>query len=185
MKTPAVGTVGSGWVSSKYIRAFEANPHTQARAIVSRDKARAGQGHRIQPHSLPGARPPGRNAEGREYPHRGYMHSASPARTPGGGGQGRQASGRRKASGAPLGRYAGTSACRARPGVKTVVSFALRRSPLFENIRALRADSVIGILFYPEVDCYYGIGPWYAQHEWNIKKEIGSSSLLTAGCHLG
>ena len=36
-----VGIVGTGWVSGEYIRALGANPHTQVRAIVSRDKARA------------------------------------------------------------------------------------------------------------------------------------------------
>ena len=33
------------------------------------------------------------------------------------------------------------------------------------------------------MDYYHGIGPWYAQYEWNIKKDFGGSSLLTAGCH--
>jgi len=33
------------------------------------------------------------------------------------------------------------------------------------------------------VDYYHGIGPWYGQFEWNVKKEFGGSSLLTAGCH--
>ena len=27
------------------------------------------------------------------------------------------------------------------------------------------------------------IGPWYGQYEWNIKKDFGGSTLLTAGCH--
>ena len=34
-----------------------------------------------------------------------------------------------------------------------------------------------------EVDYFHGIGPWYKQYEWNIKKEVGASSLLSAGCH--
>ena len=29
----------------------------------------------------------------------------------------------------------------------------------------------------------HGIGPWYGQYDWNIKKDFGGSSLLTAGCH--
>jgi predicted dehydrogenase len=67
--------------------------------------------------------------------------------------------------------------------VKTVVSFVLRWNPLFETLKALIADGVVGRLFYAEVDYLHGIGPWYAQYEWNIKKSIGGSSLLTAGCH--
>ncbi len=68
-------------------------------------------------------------------------------------------------------------------GAKTVVSFVLRWNPLFETIRALLEDGVVGRLFYGEVDYLHGIGPWYRQYEWNIKKQIGGSSLLTAGCH--
>ena len=67
--------------------------------------------------------------------------------------------------------------------VKTLVSFVLRWNPLFETIRALLADAVVGRLFYAEVDYLHGIGPWYGQYSWNVKKEIGGSSLLTAGCH--
>jgi predicted dehydrogenase len=54
---------------------------------------------------------------------------------------------------------------------------------LFETIRALLADGVIGKLFSAEVDYLHGIGPWYAQHAWNVKKSMAGSSLLTAGCH--
>ena len=41
MKELGVGIIGSGWVAGSHIQAFEANPHTEVRAIVSRDKARA------------------------------------------------------------------------------------------------------------------------------------------------
>lgn len=33
------------------------------------------------------------------------------------------------------------------------------------------------------MDYLHAIGPWYAQFQWNIKKEIGGSSLLTVRCH--
>ncbi len=67
--------------------------------------------------------------------------------------------------------------------VKTVVSFVLRWNPLFETIRAMLADGLIGKLFSAEVDYLHGLGPWYAQYYWNIKKEMAGSSLLTGGCH--
>jgi predicted dehydrogenase len=41
----------------------------------------------------------------------------------------------------------------------------------------------LGKIHYGEVDYYHGIGPWYGQYRWNIKKEAAGSSLLTAGCH--
>lgn len=33
------------------------------------------------------------------------------------------------------------------------------------------------------VDYLHGLGPWYAQYDWNIKKDMEGSSLLRAGCH--
>lgn len=68
-------------------------------------------------------------------------------------------------------------------GVKAVVSFVLRWNPLFETIQALIADDAVGRVFYAEVDYYHGIGPWYKQFTWNIRKAIGGSSLLSAGIH--
>jgi predicted dehydrogenase len=67
--------------------------------------------------------------------------------------------------------------------VKTVVGFVLRWNPLFETIKPLIDDDAIGRVYYGEVDYYHGIGPWYKQFEWNVKKAIGGSSLLSAGCH--
>ena len=69
------------------------------------------------------------------------------------------------------------------PKVKTVVSFVLRWNPLFEMIKGFQADGLLGNLFLAEVDYFHGIGPRYAQYEWNIKKEMAGSDLLTAGCH--
>jgi predicted dehydrogenase len=71
----------------------------------------------------------------------------------------------------------------AEAGVKSVVSFVLRWNPLFELIKAQLADDAIGQIFMGEVDYFHGIGPWYKQYAWNVKKEIGVSSLLSAGCH--
>ena len=41
MKELGVGIIGTGWVSGEYIRAFQANPHTEVVGLVSRDRARA------------------------------------------------------------------------------------------------------------------------------------------------
>jgi len=68
-------------------------------------------------------------------------------------------------------------------GVKSVVGFVLRWNPLFETLKPLIEDDSIGRIFYGEVDYFHGIGPWYKQYEWNVKKSIGGSSFLSAGCH--
>jgi predicted dehydrogenase len=68
-------------------------------------------------------------------------------------------------------------------GVLTSVCFELRWIGLFKNIKALLAQGLLGELFHGEVGYSHGVGPWYRQWAWNIKKEIGVSAELTAGCH--
>ncbi|MHB9133178.1 MAG: Gfo/Idh/MocA family protein [Armatimonadota bacterium] len=71
----------------------------------------------------------------------------------------------------------------AEAGVKAQVCFEVRAIGSFVTYKQMLAQGVIGPLHYAEVDYYHGIGPWYQQYAWNIKKEMGGSSLLTAGCH--
>ena len=68
-------------------------------------------------------------------------------------------------------------------GVQTCVCFECRFSAHFTLIRSILDQGLLGELHYAEVDYYHGIGPWYAQFDWNAKKEFAGSSLLTAGCH--
>ncbi len=68
-------------------------------------------------------------------------------------------------------------------GVGTCVCFELRFSTHFAMIRKILAQGLLGDIHYGEVDYYHGIGPWYGQFGWNVKKDMGGSSLLTAGCH--
>ncbi len=64
-----------------------------------------------------------------------------------------------------------------------MVCFELRFSAQFTLARAVLDQGLLGDLHYAEVDYYHGIGPWYGQFSWNVKKDFGGSSLLTAGCH--
>jgi predicted dehydrogenase len=68
-------------------------------------------------------------------------------------------------------------------GVKTCVCFEVRFSQQANVIRSVIDQGLLGSLHYAEVDYYHGIGPWYGQFPWNVKKDFGGSSLLTAGCH--
>lgn len=68
-------------------------------------------------------------------------------------------------------------------GVKTCVCFECRFSSQFRTIKAIIERGLLGKIHYGEVDYYHGIGPGYGQYRWNIKKESGGSSLLSAGCH--
>ena len=68
-------------------------------------------------------------------------------------------------------------------GVKSTVFFELRFIPHFKLVKSLIAGNMLGEVHHIEVDYYHGIGPWYAQYEWNVKKSVGRSALITAGCH--
>jgi len=67
--------------------------------------------------------------------------------------------------------------------VKTCVCFEVRYSSQFITTKAVIDSGVLGKIHYGEVDYYHGIGPWYGQFRWNVKKSAGGSSLLSAGCH--
>ena len=71
----------------------------------------------------------------------------------------------------------------AKAGVKTVVSFVLRWNPLFENLKSMLRQDVIGRVFYLEVDYWHSLGPWYPGWDWITTKESGRSAMLAAGCH--
>jgi predicted dehydrogenase len=68
-------------------------------------------------------------------------------------------------------------------GVKACVCFECRYSAHFSLVRSVLEAGLLGEIHYGEVDYYHGIGPWYGQFAWNVKREFGGSSLLTAGCH--
>ncbi len=68
-------------------------------------------------------------------------------------------------------------------GVKSSVCFELRFIPHFQLIDSVMEQGLLGDITYYEVDYYHGIGPWYGQFEWNVKKDMGGSALITAGCH--
>lgn len=68
-------------------------------------------------------------------------------------------------------------------GVNCCVCFECRFSKHFTLVKSCITEGLLGDIHYAEVDYYHGIGPWYGQFHWNVKKQMGGSSLLTAGCH--
>ena len=67
--------------------------------------------------------------------------------------------------------------------VKTSVCFECRFVSVTKATKALVDQGQIGEIYYSECDYFHGIGPWYGQFAWNVKKDWGGSSLLTAGIH--
>lgn len=68
-------------------------------------------------------------------------------------------------------------------GANVCVCFEVRFSEQAEALGSLIEEDLVGDPHYAEVDYYHGIGPESGQYSWNVKKEGGGSSLLTAGCH--
>lgn len=68
-------------------------------------------------------------------------------------------------------------------GSRVCVCFEMRFSEQGRALRSVVEEDFLGDLHYAEVDYYHAIGPWYGQFSWNVKKEGGGSSLLSAGCH--
>ena len=69
------------------------------------------------------------------------------------------------------------------PQVKTCVCFECRfSSGQFLSIKAVIDRRPAGRdLHYAEVDYYHGIGPWYGQFRWNIKRKVWlAAALLSA-----
>jgi UDP-N-acetyl-2-amino-2-deoxyglucuronate dehydrogenase len=68
-------------------------------------------------------------------------------------------------------------------GVQLCICLECRYASQFQGIRSIIERGLLGSIHYGEVDYYHGVGPWYGQYRWNIKKSGGGSSLLSAGCH--
>ncbi len=68
-------------------------------------------------------------------------------------------------------------------GVKSIVSFVFRWTPLLDNLKSLVAAGALGDLFYIEVNYWHEIGPWWSGFEWGHTKALGGSAELLAGCH--
>jgi len=67
--------------------------------------------------------------------------------------------------------------------VRTSVCFEVRFISVAKAMKSIIDQGLIGDVYYAECDYFHGIGPWYKQFEWNVKKDVGGGSLLTAGCH--
>jgi predicted dehydrogenase len=184
-KELGAGILGTGWVSGEHIKAYQANPHTEVRGILSRDKERA-------------------EAKAREsgLTHcRGYtsldemlrddsIHIVSvctPHHLHAEQGIACAQAGRHVVVEKPIALdlaslYALDAAVR-QAGVRSVVSFVLRWNPLLEIIKAQLAGGLIGHLYHAEVDYLHAIGPDYTGYGWIIQKRYGGNALLTGGCH--
>lgn len=180
-----VAVLGTGDVSGEHIKAYQANPHTEVRAILSRDRARA-------------------EAKAREYgvancrvytdldallrddavqivsictPH--HLHAAQ--------GIACAEAGRHilveKPIAIDLESLRRLASAVSAHDVRSLASFVLRWNPLYETIKQLIADGMLGDLYHAEVDYLHGIDTQYRLYSWMRQRQFGASALLSGGCH--
>lgn len=179
-----IGIIGTGWVAGEYIRAFQANPETEIKALCSRTEVQA----RAKAAEC-GVDCTFYTDYEKMMRHEGLdiVVVATPPNTHRNMAIAAAESGKHlileKAMATSVDEARDIRNAVAKAGVKSVVSFVLRWNPLVEIIKNQIADNAVGRVFYGEVDYFHGIGPWYKQYGWNVKKDVGVSSLLSAGCH--
>ena len=184
MKKLGVGIVGAGWVAGEYVKAFGKNTHTELRAVCSLKRSELQEKLKEWQLSVDAytdyakmlARPD-IDIVAICTPHHLHTEFAISAAK----------AGKHIIIEKPVSlKLEDLKALRAevkKAGVKTITGFVLQWNPLFETIVPMLKDDTIGEIFYGEVDYMHGIGPWYGQYSWQVKKEWGGSSLLTAGIH--
>lgn len=177
--------LGTGDVSGEHIRAYQANPHTEVRAILSRDRARAEA--KAAQHGLSNCRAYTDLDELLQSDEIDVVSICTPHHLHVEQGVACAQAGKHVIVEKPValdlaGLRRLDTAVREN-GVRSVVSFVLRWNPLFETIRAILADGLIGDLFYGEVDYLHGITADLALYPWVSRRAFGGTALLTAGCH--
>ncbi|MEY2881160.1 MAG: hypothetical protein RLZZ15_3540 [Verrucomicrobiota bacterium] len=184
MKKFNVGIIGYGWVSTAHIPAINASPLAQVTAVYSsrpQDSAAlsARYGGKIAAYTDLAAMladPSIHVVSVCSFPHLHADHIIAAAQA------GKHLIIEKPITLTLADAHRVAAAVRA-AGVKTCVCFECRYSSQFLSTKSVIESGLLGALHYGEVDYYHGIGPWYGQFRWNVKKESGGSALLSAGCH--
>lgn len=179
-----IGVIGTGWVAGAHIDTFSHIADCSVVAVCSRDRQKAAA--KIARHKLT-AQPYDSVAEFLKHPGLDVAvictpHPNHPAETIAAARAGKHIVIEKPIAlnrGDLKKMVAAVNAAK----VTTSVCFELRWCGSVRNSKAMIEQGMIGRPFYGEASYYHGIGPWYGQWGWNIKKEMGGSALLTAGCH--
>lgn len=185
MKKLGASIIGTGWVSDEYIKAFQNNPHCEVVAICSRDAVRANA--KAAEHRLRDCAAFTNPAEMLKDSSIDIVAICTPHHQHVEQGVASARAGKHVIVEKPIATdLAGLRQLRdavQSAGVKSVTSFVLRWNPMFDNIRAMLDQDLLGKIFYAEVDYLHGVGPQYRLWSWMVKKEYGGSALLAGGCH--
>ena len=184
MKKYHVGIIGYGWVATAHIAAINASPQAQVTAVCSSrslndEEVSAQAGSTIKTYTELDNMLSDKSLDAISicsYPYQHKEHAVAIAEA-----------GKHIIIEKPL--ALSWDDCQAiesavqKAGVKLCICFELRYAGQMLATKAVIDHGLLGQLHYGEVDYYHGIGPWYSPFRWNIRKDAGGSSLLSAGCH--
>lgn len=177
--------LGTGDVSGEHIKAYQANPHTEVRAILSRDRARAEA--KAMEYGLKDCRAYADLDELLKADDIQIVSICTPHHLHVEQGVACAQAGKHIVVEKPIAldlaglRRLGTAVRES--NVRSIVGFVLRWNPMFEMIRAMIADGTLGKVFYGEVDYLHGITKSIRLFPWVRQRAFGGSALLTGGCH--
>jgi len=177
--------IGAGWVSTQHISAYKNNPRTEIRAIcdINHDAAR----RRVEDFQLgdvglyasidEALRQPGVDLVSVCTPQHVHCENVLAA----------AAAGKHmiieKPAGNSLDELQEMRDAVNRNGVKTVVSFVLRWNPLFQQIKRLIAEGILGEVACVETDYQSYNSDWWGGWEQGRRKDLSVSAMAVAGCH--
>ena len=177
--------LGTGDVSGEHIKAFQANPLTQVRAILSRDRARAAA--KALEHGLTNCRAYTSLDELLAAGDIDIVSICTPHHLHVEQGVACAQAGKHivveKPIALDLAGLRKLDIAVREHNVRSIVGFVLRWNPLFETIRAIVGEGTIGQIFHGEVDYLHGIPKTARLYPWLRRREFGGTALLTAGCH--
>jgi predicted dehydrogenase len=177
--------LGTGDVSGEHLRAYAADPRAEVRAILSRDRARAEA--KAREYGLANCRAYTDLAELLQCGDIDVVSICTPHHLHVEQGIACAQAGKHVAVEKPIALdLAGLrklDAAVREYHVRSVVGFVLRWNPLFETIKTILADGLIGDVFHAEVDYLHGISSSIHLFPWMRQRAFGGSALLSAGCH--
>jgi predicted dehydrogenase len=177
--------LGTGDVSGEHIKAYQADPRVQVRAILSREQARAEA--KAKEHGLTACRAYTDLGELLRADDIDIVSICTPHHLHAERGIACAAAGKHVVVEKPvaldLASLRSLDRAIRENHVRSIVGFVLRWNPLFETIRSILASDLIGDVFHVEVGYLHGITKDLHLYPWVSRKEFGGSALLTAGCH--
>lgn len=180
-----IGVIGTGWVAGAHIDNFSAIEGCEVVAVCSRDRDRAAA--KISAHQLREAHPYDDLQSFLAHPGLDIAvictpHPFHPDETIAAARAGKHIVIEKPVALSRADLHRVHQAVQ-EAGITTSVCFEVRWVGAILNAKKFIEDDLIGRPFFGSCSYFHGIGPWYGQWAWNIKKDMGGDAMLTAGCH--